>query len=157
MGAVLQTGRGAAPLNPAQDKPRGDGMNIRVFLVDDSRKTRRLLADVLAGHGFVFVGEAGTEAEANFWLDEHAGAWDLAIVDLLLEQGAGLGVVARCRKTSPDGKVAVFSAYASPAVRNRCMELGADAVFDKTDLPSMLDYVKRLSRGTAEPGAQPSS
>jgi DNA-binding NarL/FixJ family response regulator len=129
-------------------------MDIRVFLVDDSSKTRRLLADVLAGHGFTFVGEAGTEAEANFWLDEHPGSWDLAIVDLLLEQGAGLGVVARCRRTSSPGKVVVFSAYASPGVRNRCMELGADAVFDKTDLGSMLEYCKRLSH--REP-PQPSS
>jgi DNA-binding NarL/FixJ family response regulator len=132
-------------------------MDIRVFLVDDSNKTRRLLADVLAGHGFTFVGEAGTEAEANFWLDEHKGDWDLAIVDLLLEQGAGLGVVARCRKTSDDGKVVVFSAYASPGVRNRCMELGADAVFDKTDLGSMLEYCKRLTRETGAAGSRPSS
>lgn len=122
-------------------------MDIRVFLVDDSSKTRRLLADVLAGHGFTFVGEAGTEAEANFWLDEHPGKWDLAIVDLLLEQGAGLGVVARCRKTPESGKVVVFSAYASPGVRNRCVELGADAVFDKTDLAAMLEYCKNLSHG----------
>src|SRR5207237_952406 len=126
---------------------RGDCMDIRVFLVDDSTKTRRLLADVLAGQGFEFVGEAATEAEANFWLDEHAGDWDLAIIDLLLEQGAGLGVVARCRKHSSDTKVVVFSAYASPAVRNRCLELGADAVFDKTDLGSMLEFCRQLARG----------
>ncbi|HTH80732.1 MAG TPA: response regulator [Ramlibacter sp.] len=122
-------------------------MDIRVFLVDDSSKTRRLLADVLAGQGFAFVGEAGTEAEANFWLEENSGSWDLAIIDLLLEQGAGLGVIARCRKTSREGKVVVFSAYASPGVRNRCVELGADAVFDKTDLAAMLEYCKRLSHG----------
>jgi CheY-like chemotaxis protein len=129
-------------------------MDIRVFLVDDSSKTRRLLADVLAGQGFNFVAEAGTEAEANFWLDENAGAWDLAIIDLLLEQGAGLGVVARCRKTSREGKVVVFSAYASPGVRNKCLELGADAVFDKTDLGSMLEFCRGLANSDA---ARPNS
>ena len=46
---------------------------------------------------------------------------DISFVDLLLEQGAGLGVVARCRKTSSNGRVVVFSAYASPGVRNRCV------------------------------------
>lgn len=126
-------------------------MDIRVFLVDDSSKTRRLLADVLAGQGFKFVAEAGTEAEANLWLDENSGSWDLAIIDLLLEQGAGLGVVARCRKTSREGKVVVFSAYASPAVRNKCFELGADAVFDKTDLGSMLEYCRGLAGSDAAP------
>jgi DNA-binding NarL/FixJ family response regulator len=129
-------------------------MDIRVFLVDDSSKTRRLLADVLAGQGFVFVGEAGTEAEANLWLDEHTDGWDLAIIDLLLEQGAGLGVVARCRRHVSPGKVVVFSAYASPAVRNKCIELGADAVFDKTDLGAMLEYCRKVARRS---GARPSS
>jgi DNA-binding NarL/FixJ family response regulator len=130
-------------------------MDIRVFLVDDSSKTRRLLIDVLAGQGFVFVGEAGTEAEAILWLDENAQGWDLAIIDLLLEQGAGLGVVARCRRHSSRGNVVVFSAYASPAVRNKCLELGANVVFDKTDLGSMLEYCRGLARGKGanQPGA----
>jgi len=132
-------------------------MDIRVFLVDDSNKTRRLLADVLVGQGFVFVGEAGTEAEANFWLDEHVGAWDLAIIDLLLEQGAGLGVVARCRRHSSEGKVVVFSAYASPAVRNRCIELGADMVFDKTELGPLLEYCRSLAKRPAAGAGRPSS
>jgi DNA-binding response OmpR family regulator len=126
---------------------RGDDhMDIRVFLVDDSNKTRRLLADVLTGRGFEFVGEAGTEAEATLWLDEHPGGWDLAIVDLLLEQGAGLGVVKRCRKHSKQGRVVVFSAYASPTVNTRCTELGADAVFDKTELGAMLEYCRQVAR-----------
>jgi DNA-binding NarL/FixJ family response regulator len=129
-------------------------MDIRVFLVDDSTKTRRLLADVLAGRGFAFVGEAGTEAEANLWLDENLHAWDLAIIDLLLEQGAGLGVIARCRRNSQSGKVVVFSAYASPAVTSRCIELGADAVFDKTELGPMLEYCRQVSKGA---GTAPNS
>ena len=120
-------------------------MDIRVLLVDDSEKTRRLFHDLLAGQGFSFSGTAGTEAEANLWLDEHPKEWDLAIVDLLLEQGAGLGVIERCRKHSTDSKVVVFSAYATPGVRTRCLELGADQVFDKTDLGSLLEYCKRLA------------
>jgi CheY-like chemotaxis protein len=121
-------------------------MDVRVFLVDDSDKTRRLFQDLLAGQGFTFAGTAGTEAEANLWLDEHPGAWDLAIIDLLLEQGAGLGVIERCRKHSAEGRVAVFSAYATPGVRQRCLDLGANVVFDKTDLPGLLEYCKKLTR-----------
>jgi CheY-like chemotaxis protein len=131
-------------------------MDIRVFLVDDSEKTRRLFQDLLAGQGFTFAGTAGTEAEANLWLDEHPGEWDLAIIDLLLEQGAGLGVIERCRKHSARGKVAVFSAYATPGVRARCLELGADAVFDKTDLGSLLEFCKNLRRGGGG-GTRPNS
>ena len=48
-------------------------MDIRVFLVDDSEKTRRLFQDLLSGQGFAFAGTAGTEAEANLWLEEPTG------------------------------------------------------------------------------------
>lgn len=120
-------------------------MGTRVFLVDDVRKLQSTLADLLATLGdFRVVGAATTEAEANLWLDDNAGGWDLAIVDLLLEQGAGLSVIARCRAHSRSGKVVVFSGYASPGVRSRCIELGADAVFDKTRLPDLLDFCKGL-------------
>jgi two-component system OmpR family response regulator len=114
-------------------------MGIRVFLVDDVHKTQSTLADLLTTLGdFRVIGSATTEAEANLWLDENAGGWDLAIVDLLLEQGAGLSVIARCRAHSQQGKVVVFSGYATPGVRGRCIELGADAVIDKTDLGAMV-------------------
>ena len=119
---------------------------IRVFLVDDERKTQSSLGDLLGTLGnFKVVGSAITEAEANLWLDENAGGWDLAIVDLLLEQGAGLSVIARCRSHSERGMVVVFSGYATAGVRGRCLELGADAVFDKADLQPMLEFCKGLT------------
>ena len=52
----------------------------------------------------------------------------------------------------PRGNVVVFSAYASPAVCNKCLELGANVVFDKTDLGSMLEYCRGVARGK---GANP--
>ena len=55
----------------------------------------------------------------------------LAVIDLVLEQGAGLEVIRRCRADPTGGKVVVFSSYATPGVREHCLELGADAVFDK--------------------------
>ena len=36
----------------------------------------------------------------------------------------------------------MFSGYATPGVRGRCIELGADAVFDKADLDGLLDFCK---------------
>lgn len=121
-------------------------MDIRVFLVDDSIKVRGLLEDLLSGTGFRVVGFAGTEAEANLWLDDHPGEWDLAIVDLMLEQGAGLSVVGRARLNAPTGKIIVFSGYATPGVRDRCIELGADEVFDKAETGAMMRYLQSLVR-----------
>jgi len=86
------------------------------------------------------VANAATEAEALAWLTEHHGGWDLAIIDLILEQGSGMGVISRCKASPRAGKIVVFSSYATPGVREHCLKLGADAVFDKTDTAEFVAY-----------------
>jgi two-component system OmpR family response regulator len=67
--------------------------------------------------------------------------WDLAIVDLFLRQGSGLGVLAACRNRLPHQRVVVLSNYATPDVRMRCAQLGVDAVFDKSnEIDDLVDY-----------------
>jgi DNA-binding NarL/FixJ family response regulator len=120
-------------------------MDVRVFLVEDLGRTRSALADLLGTlEGFRVVGAASTEAEANLWLDEHGDGWDLAIVDLMLDQGSGMSVLARCNAQPGRGRVVVFSGYASPAIRSHCIKLGADAVFDKADPEALLDYCRDM-------------
>jgi DNA-binding NarL/FixJ family response regulator len=107
-------------------------VDLRVFLVEDLQRMRGLLGDVFASiGGFRVVATASTEAEANLWLDDHPGGWDVAVIDLVLEQGAGMNVIRRCRMDPNGGRVVVFSSYATPGVRQHCIDLGADAVFDK--------------------------
>lgn len=121
-------------------------VGFRVFLVEDASKMQNTLADLLSEIGaFTVVGEAGTEAEANLWLDQHPGGWDLAIIDLMLEQGAGLSVIARCRSHSARAKVVVFSGYATAGISKSCLALGADAVFDKADIQPLLEFCSSLS------------
>jgi DNA-binding NarL/FixJ family response regulator len=95
------------------------------------------------------VAAAATEAEARLWLSEHPGGWDLAIVDLILEEGSGMGVISKCKASPRPGTIVVFSSYATPGVRQHCLRLGADAVFDKTDSSQFVAYcvdvVDRLS------------
>lgn len=117
-------------------------MKLRVFLVEDYKRLRSLLAELFARLGsFELVGTAATEAEAMLWLDDHPHGWDLAILDLILDQGSGMGVIARCSRARPPGAaVVVFSSYATPGVRRHCLELGADAVFDKNDSADFIAY-----------------
>ena len=49
----------------------------------------------------------------------------------------------RAREAHPDGKVVVFSAFASPAVNKHCLGLGADAVFSKTDTAEFIQWLSR--------------
>jgi DNA-binding NarL/FixJ family response regulator len=104
-----------------------------VFLVEDMKHMRSVLSEMFGAlGGFELVASAATEAEAKLWLHEHPDGCDLAVVDLILEQGSGLGVIPRC-KASGAARVAVLSDYATPGVRRHCLQLGADAVFQKAD------------------------
>ena len=91
--------------------------------------------------GIDAVGTAETENEGKTWLSQKAHPWDLAIVDLFLKQGSGLGVLAACRDRPSRQKVVVLSNYATADIRQRCTQLGVDAVFDKSnEIDALVDY-----------------
>ena len=121
-------------------------MSVSVLLVEDEKQVRAMLADLLAGLGdFVVVAEAATEAEARLWIEEHPGRWDLAVVDLVLEQGTGMGIIAKAKEHAGTQRVVVFSDYATPGIRRHCLQLGADAVFQKSrQLEEFKDYCRAL-------------
>jgi DNA-binding NarL/FixJ family response regulator len=117
---------------------------------------RGLLSELFSSLGdFRIVGTASNEAEADLWLDEHPHGWDLAVIDLLLEQGSGMGVVARCRARHPEGEVVVLSSYATPGVRKHCLALGADHVFHKGQSADFVAYCAQLAGGGTQREPQP--
>lgn len=131
-------------------------MTVRVFLVEDMKQVQGVLADLLASLGdFQLVDAIATEAEAKLWLGEHAGEWDLAIVDLVLDQGSGLGVIAQARASADraGGNVVVLSDYASDGIRAHCEKLGAHAVFLKSQMQEFMDYCSELGGLAAAPAA----
>ena len=117
-------------------------MALRIYLVEDNLLIRENLTSTLTEMvGAEFIGWAEGEREAVDWLGQNADGWDLAIVDLFLKQGNGLGVVAACRSRTGGKKLVVLTNYATPAVRERCMALGADAVFDKSnDIEKLVEF-----------------
>lgn len=124
----------------------GEGVELRVFLVEDLQRMRGLMKDLFASiGGFQVVAAATTEAEAKLWLDDHPGQWDLAIIDLVLEQGAGMNLIRQCKEDPDGGQIVVFSSYASPGVRRHCLELGADAVFDKGETEAFIAWCDDLA------------
>lgn len=117
-------------------------MKLRTYIVEDNATIRENLVGTLEELACVeAVGFSATEDEGKAWLTTHAGQWDLAIVDLFLRQGSGLGVLAACRTRKPTQKMVVLSNYATPDVRMRCAQLGVDAVFDKSnEIDALVDY-----------------
>lgn len=120
-------------------------VDLKVFLVEDLQRMRGLLADLFSSMGGLqIVGSSSTEAEAKLWLDDHPGGWDVAVIDLVLDQGSGMEVIRRCRAEAGGGRVVVFSSYATPGVRQHCLELGAEAVFDKSETSAFITWFNDL-------------
>jgi two-component system, OmpR family, response regulator len=117
-------------------------VKIKTYIVEDSPAIRdNLIATLEELTNVTTVGTAETENEGAAWLINSNNAWDLAIVDLFLKQGSGLGVASACKNRLPNQKVIVLSNYATPEVRKHCLLLGADAVFDKsTEIDQLLEF-----------------
>jgi two-component system, OmpR family, response regulator len=113
-----------------------------VFLVEDNEKIRENLIPALTDLGASTVmAVAQSESEAIAWLAEHKGRWDLAVVDLYLTEGSGLGVVEWCKGREPRQRVVVLTNYATDHIREACLSAGADAVFDKsTELEEFFEF-----------------
>ena len=117
-------------------------MALRTYIVEDNPTIRENLIATLEELASIQpVGSAETENEGKGWLTENALDWDLAIIDLFLKQGSGLGILHACKGRTPNQKVVVLSNYATPDIRKRCAQLGVDAVFDKsTEIDALIDF-----------------
>ena len=131
--------------------------SLTVFLVEDNPLIRAHLIPALqdlAGAQVLAIAES--EGEAVGWLAGHKGGWDLAVVDLFLKEGTGLGVVSWTFGRLARQKVAVLTNYATDETRILCRRAGADAIFDKSyELDQFFDYCQRLSTPDAGTGVDP--
>ncbi|RYF68526.1 MAG: response regulator [Comamonadaceae bacterium] len=120
-------------------------MALITFLVEDNSTIRDNLIPAMEDLvNASVVGYAETERDAALWLQAHANEWHLAVVDLFLKEGSGLGVLASCRERNSQQRVVVLTNYATRDIRERCMGLGADAVFDKSnELDAFLEFCNR--------------
>lgn len=90
-----------------------------------------------------FVGYAESETKARQWLLAHQDDWQLAIVDLFLADGSGFGVLRGCQTRRRGQKVVVLTSYCHGNITSKCLQLGADEVFDKSgDMDKLVAYCK---------------
>lgn len=117
-------------------------MRLKTFIVEDNPTIRENLIGTLEELADVQIAATSdTENDAKIWMDANPDGWNLAIVDLFLKQGSGLGVLAACRNRTVRQKVVVLSNYATADIRQRCAQLGVDAVFDKSnEIDALVEY-----------------
>ncbi len=122
---------------------------LKAFIVEDSPVIRENLVAALEEMAPIdVVGTAEDESTALSWLTDAQNRCDLVVVDIFLKSGSGLGVLKGAAAVRMPAKFVVLSNYATPDMRRKCLELGADRVFDKSnEIDALILYCCRLADG----------
>jgi DNA-binding NarL/FixJ family response regulator len=118
------------------------GLPLKVFIADDNQPIAEMLTELISESGRVeVVGVADTDTAT---LDSIRRLIpDVVVLDLQLKSGSGTDVI-RAVRADPSlaaVQLLVTSNHTSPQLKAGCLELGAQAYFDK---------VKELSELTAK-------
>lgn len=119
------------------------GGRLRALIIEDHpvilESLHGLLEDLA---GVDIVGTAAAEAEACQWMDSRTQACDVAVVDIFLKAGSGFGVLKHIAGYERPPERVVLTNYATEAMKQRCRELGAAEVFDKsTEIEQFVDWL----------------
>ena len=106
---------------------------MRFYWVEDNplilENLRSALHDIPQAQ---WAGHSSSETVALHWLHHNLQAWDAVVIDLFLKTGTGLGVLSSISAHYPMKQILVLSNYVGHEIRQQCLRLGAQAVFDKT-------------------------
>ncbi len=128
-------------------RPRWD-----VLVVDDEEVVRSGVSRVLSEAGYeVATAADGTAALAH----PAASSCRLVLLDLMLPDRSGIGLLEALRELRPDRPVVVITGYATSESLARALEAGAASVLAKPfDAAELLDAVRTALAETAPAGAR---
>ena len=129
-----------------------------VLVIEDSPMIRDSLVEIINADAGRCV-TATTDNEQDAVAIVRRGEVDIAIIDLQLRHGSGVGVL---RQLDADRSVLkiVLTNFSSPLMRQRCIDLGADFYFDKSRefelVVQVIDaWMHRRSRRPPDGGVPP--
>lgn len=111
---------------------------LRVVLVDDDPDIRRIMRAVLTSDGIDVVAEAGDGEQALAAVAKHRP--HVVLVDLMMPLLNGAQATAHMIEQWPDIVVIGLTAGGRRA-KDRMLQAGARAVFDKTQIIELLDWL----------------
>ena len=120
----------------------------RVLLVEDHRAFSGALAFSLDREPDLrVVGRTASAAECRRYLSGGEG-FDVAVVDLYLADGEGIGLIDEMRESCPGVPVVVLTISVDPADHTRAKQAGADEVISKADdLDEIVATIRRFGGG----------
>lgn len=129
--------------------------NKRLLLVDDDRPFLTRLGRAMESRGFE-VELAETIADAQRKISETTP--DFAVVDMRLNDGNGLDVIAAIYKVNPQCKAIILTGYGNIATAVTAVKLGAvDYLSKPADADEVFAALMRLPDEKAEPPENPMS
>jgi DNA-binding NarL/FixJ family response regulator len=104
---------------------------VKIVIADDSAMIReRIKYLVVTVEGAEVVGEAANGIEALRLIKETDP--DLVILDIRMPELNGIDTLERIKKSGSRTKVCMLSNYPYPQYKERCIAIGADYFFDKS-------------------------
>jgi len=116
----------------------------RILLIEDSPVIRESLMDLLSHDSEnQVVGEAETEDEGYQLIVENPA--DVAIVDINLREGSGMGLLARLRPLNHVPVLIVYTNHYNRRLHELCTQLGATHVLNKSgNFSELLDVLATI-------------
>jgi DNA-binding NtrC family response regulator len=127
--------------------------SIAVLIVDDEPLIRWALAETLIGRGCNVI-EASDARSAMDVLTQGSQQFDVVVLDYHLPDAHDLTLLGETRRLSPDSRIIMMTAFMTPDVATRALQLGACHVVPK---PIELDALAALVLETSPLHHTPSS
>ena len=108
-----------------------------ILVVEDEARVRKLIVDVLTARGYRVL-EATRGEDALRTARAHAGAIDLAVVDVVMPEISGPDLVRQLRPLRPDIRVLYISGYTDEAIVHHGIPESGAAFLQKPFLPDAL-------------------
>jgi DNA-binding NarL/FixJ family response regulator len=105
---------------------------MKLLIADDSAGFRERTRNLALKHSNVqIIGECSNGAEAMALISEKNP--DMIILDIRMPLMNGIQVLKKLRMQGAKTIVCILSSYSYPQYKNKCMALGADYFFNKSD------------------------
>lgn len=123
---------------------------LRVLIVEDETLIRWSIAETLAHDGHTVL-EASSATSAVQALTDTPEPIDVVLLDYRLPDSNDLQLLANVRRLRPDSAVVMMTAYGTPEVLKRAMELGAYRVVNKPfDMHALESLVVEASKARSK-------